>query len=87
MRKRVVWQICLCAWVFSGTFTESVSAESSPALRALVERFLAEHPAAQAARADLQRAEAEARAFGSRSIIRNWSSSMRTRQIRPSRSV
>ena len=64
MRKRVVWQICLSAWVFSGTVTESVSAESSPALRALVERFLAEHPAAQAARADLQRAEAEARAFG-----------------------
>ena len=64
MRKRVVWQLCLCAWVFSGAVTESVSAESSPALRVLVERFLAEHPAAQAAQADLERAEAEARAFG-----------------------
>lgn len=64
MRKRVVWQLCLCAWVFSGAVTESVSAGSSPALRALVERFLAEHPAAQAAQADLERAEAEARAFG-----------------------
>ena len=37
---------------------------TSPALRALMERFLAEHPAAQAARADLERAEAEARALG-----------------------
>ncbi len=40
------------------------AAGSSPALKQLVRSFLAEHPAAQAARADLQRAEAEARATG-----------------------
>jgi cobalt-zinc-cadmium efflux system outer membrane protein len=37
---------------------------TSPALRALIEHFLAEHPAVQAAQADLKRAEAEARALG-----------------------
>jgi cobalt-zinc-cadmium efflux system outer membrane protein len=35
-----------------------------PAFRALIEHFLAEHPAVQAAQADLERAQARARALG-----------------------
>lgn len=40
------------------------AADISPAFRQLLQVFLAQHPAAQAARADLERAEAEARAVG-----------------------
>ncbi|VAW77682.1 hypothetical protein MNBD_GAMMA13-1186 [hydrothermal vent metagenome] len=40
------------------------AAEISPALKQLAQSFLQEHPAAQAARANLERAEAQARATG-----------------------
>lgn len=61
MRKRYVWQLCLSGWLLFGLATDPAAAETSPAFRALIENFLAEHPAAQAAQADLERAEAEAR--------------------------
>ena len=64
MRKRYVWQLCLSGWLLFGLATDPAAAETSPAFRALIESFLAEHPAAQAAQADLERAEAEARALG-----------------------
>jgi len=64
MRKHYVWQLWLSGWLFFGLATGPVADDASPALRALMESFLAEHPAAQAARADLERAEAEARARG-----------------------
>ena len=64
MRKRTVWQLWLSGWLLIGLATGPAAAETSPALRALMESFLAEHPAAQAAQADLERAEAEARALG-----------------------
>ena len=64
MRKPYLWQFWLSGWLLFGLATGPATAESSPALRALMESFLAEHPAAQAAQADLERAEAEARALG-----------------------
>jgi len=64
MRIRTVWRLWLSGWLLFGLATDLAAAETSPALRVLVQRFLAEHPAAQAAQADLERAEAEARALG-----------------------
>lgn len=64
MRRRYVWRVCLSGWLLFAVATVPAGAETSTALRALIERFLAEDPAAQAAQADLERAEAEARALG-----------------------
>jgi len=64
MRIRTVWRLWLLGCLLFGLATDLAAAETSPALRVLAERFLAEHPAAQAAQADLERAEAEARALG-----------------------
>lgn len=64
MLTRAVWQLWLSGWLLSVLVAVPASAQTTPALQALIERFLSEHPAAQAAQADLQRAEAEARAFG-----------------------
>jgi len=64
MQKLTVWQRLLFACLLSGLCVSTQAAGVSPALKRLVQSFLQEHPAAQAARADLQRAEAEARATG-----------------------
>jgi len=64
MRKRYVSQLWLLGWLLFGVATGPATAATSPALQALAQSFLAEHPAAQAAQADLERAEAEARALG-----------------------
>ena len=64
MRNLCLSQLWLSGWLLFALATGPATAESSPALRTLVESFLAEHPAAQAAQADLERAEAEARALG-----------------------
>ncbi|TCK17866.1 cobalt-zinc-cadmium efflux system outer membrane protein [Thiogranum longum] len=64
MRKLLVWQSGLAGCLLLGLVTSVNASGVSPALKQLVQDFLTQHPAAQAARADLQRAEAEARATG-----------------------
>jgi cobalt-zinc-cadmium efflux system outer membrane protein len=54
----------LFACLLFAVATNADASGASPALKQLARSFLQEHPAAQAARADLERAEAEARATG-----------------------
>ncbi len=63
MRIQSVWQWLLASCLFS-TMVCVAAAEPAPALTIFAQRFLADHPAVQAARADLQRAIAQARAVG-----------------------
>ena len=44
MRIRTVWRLWLLGCLLFGLATDLAAAETSPALRVLVERFLAEHP-------------------------------------------
>jgi len=64
MQNLSIWRRALVVCLLLAPSLPAGAAGSSPALKQLVRNFLAEHPAAQAARADLQRAEAEARATG-----------------------
>lgn len=64
MQNLSIWRRTLAVCLLLALPLPAGAAGSSPALKQLVRNFLAEHPAAQAARADLQRAEAEARATG-----------------------
>lgn len=58
------WQRALGACLLTTLAVTAQAAGVSPALQQLARSFLEEHPAAQAARADLERAIAEARASG-----------------------
>ncbi len=64
MKNASLWQRMLFACLLLSLSVSAQATEVSPALDQLIQSFLQEHPAAQAARADLQRAEAEARATG-----------------------
>jgi len=64
MQNLSTWRRTLVVCLLLAPSLPAGAAGSSPALKQLVRNFIAEHPAAQAARADLQRAEAEARATG-----------------------
>jgi cobalt-zinc-cadmium efflux system outer membrane protein len=56
------WRPWLAGCLLWGAVNGANASDISPALKQLIQSFLAQHPAAQAARADLERAEAEARA-------------------------
>lgn len=62
MRNSFTWRPWLLGCLLSAAIASVQASDISPALKQLAESFLAQHPAAQAARADLERAEAEARA-------------------------
>ena len=62
MRKLFRWRPWLVGCLLSAVAAGVQASDISPALKQLLQGFLAQHPAAQAARADLERAEAEARA-------------------------
>jgi len=62
MRNLFKWRPWLAAGLLSAAAASVHASDISPALKQLVQNFLAQHPAAQAARADLERAEAEVRA-------------------------
>ncbi len=64
MQNLIVWRRALIVCLFLSPALPAGAADSSPALKQLARTFLEEHPAAQAARANLERAEAEARATG-----------------------
>ncbi|NHZ69761.1 MAG: TolC family protein [Thermotogales bacterium] len=64
MQNLIFWRRALIVCLLLGAALPAGAAESSPALKQLMRTFISEHPAAQAARADLERAEAEARATG-----------------------
>jgi cobalt-zinc-cadmium efflux system outer membrane protein len=56
------WRPWLSGCLLSAVAAGANASDISPALKQLAQNFLVQHPAAQAARADLERAEAEARA-------------------------
>ena len=62
MKNILKWRPWLAGCLLSVAAASVHASDISPALKQLVQGFLAQHPAAQAARADLERAEAEARA-------------------------
>lgn len=64
MPNLLKWRPWLLGCLLSCATAGANALDISPALQQLVRDFLAQHPAAQAARADLERAEAEARATG-----------------------
>ncbi len=64
MQKLTVWGRHLLGCLLLGISVSAGASDISPALQQLMQDFIARHPAAQTARADLQRAEAEARAAG-----------------------
>ncbi|VAW81250.1 hypothetical protein MNBD_GAMMA14-2160, partial [hydrothermal vent metagenome] len=64
MQKLTVWGRHLFGCVLLGITASASASDISPALQQLMQNFLSQHPAAQSARADLERAEAQARAAG-----------------------
>lgn len=62
MPNSFTWRPWLLGCLLSAAAAGANASDISPALKQLVQDFLTQHPAAQAARADLERAEAEARA-------------------------
>jgi cobalt-zinc-cadmium efflux system outer membrane protein len=64
MQKMTVWGRHLFGCLLLGITASAGASDVSPALQQLMQGFLERHPAAQAARADLERTEAEARAAG-----------------------
>lgn len=64
MQKLTVWGRLLFGCLLLGITASASASDISPALQQLMQDFLERHPAAQTARADLERAEAEARAAG-----------------------
>jgi cobalt-zinc-cadmium efflux system outer membrane protein len=64
MQKLTVWGRHLFGCLLLGIAAGATANDISPALQELMEDFLDRHPAAQMARADLERAEAQARAAG-----------------------
>lgn len=64
MQKSFVCPHWMTGLLLMGISSAVSAAGVSPALQQLAQDFIAQHPAAQAARADLERAEAEARASG-----------------------
>ncbi len=64
MQKLTVWGRHLFGCVLLGITASASASDISPALQELMQNFLNQHPAAQSARADLERAKAEARAAG-----------------------
>lgn len=64
MQNLSIWRRILIVCLLLTPLSPAGATGGSPALKQLVRSYLAEHPAAQAARADLERAEAGARAAG-----------------------
>ncbi len=64
MQNRSIWWRTVTVCLLLAPILPAGAADSSPALKQLVRTFLDEHPAAQAARADLKRVQAQARAIG-----------------------
>lgn len=64
MRNVSGWPRALLVSLLFFQSAGAAASEGSPALKQLAQSFIAQHPAAQAARADLERAEAQARASG-----------------------
>ena len=62
MRNLFTWRPWMVGCLLSALAGGAHASGVSPKLKQLAQSFLAQHPAAQAARADLERAEAEARA-------------------------
>jgi len=62
MQNLSIWRRILIVCLLLTPLLPAGATGGSPALKQLVRSYLAEHPAAQAARADLKRAEAQARA-------------------------
>ena len=54
------WRPWLVGCLLSGAVSGAHASDISPALQQLIQGFLAQHPAVQAARADLERTEAKA---------------------------
>ncbi|MFQ5644153.1 MAG: TolC family protein [Thiogranum sp.] len=64
MQNLSIWRRAFIVCLLLAPALPAGAAGSSPALKQLARTFLEQHPAAQAARAGLERAEAEARATG-----------------------
>ncbi|VAW73798.1 hypothetical protein MNBD_GAMMA15-306 [hydrothermal vent metagenome] len=64
MQKLTLWGRLLFGCLLLGLTANATASDISPALQQLMRDFIANHPAALSARADLERAEAEARAAG-----------------------